>query len=180
MNRLSLDISTSTVGSCLWNQNKPALYFAVDLSKHESLFDKLDEFKRQFILNMKPADQQIKEILIEEPFTFFSSGRSNANTMAKLSAFNCLISNWLREEFQITPTYVNVNSIRSKVGLNQLYKQQLADTKKKKKQLNCEFVERKFGIELKKSTNKNAKYKYHASSEDVSDAIIVGMGDEIK
>lgn len=192
---ISLDISTKTIGVCIWKtetdlqgaivQIKPQIYFATDLSKHESLFQKLDAFSQEFITNtLMNAEFNLKtkgfdkleEIVIEEPFTFFSSGKSNANTMAKLSAFNCLVSNYLRELTGLTPTYVNVNSLRATIGLNQLYKSNSADSKKQKKQLNCKFVEEKFDISLPRSTKKNVKYNYLEKSEDIADSILIALG----
>ena len=96
--------------------------------------------------------------------------------MSRLSAFNCLVSNYLRELTGLTPTYVNVNSLRATIGLNQLYKSNSADTKKQKKQLNCKFVEDKFDISLPRSTKKNVKYNYLEKSEDIADSILIALG----
>ncbi|MAG27522.1 hypothetical protein CMI47_18465, partial [Candidatus Pacearchaeota archaeon] len=126
---LGIDVSTSITGFAVVGENQIVYYDSVDLRKEKDIFAKavaikeklLDIFEAYqcgsedtFIGN---AEFPIVHIYIEQPFTFFNSGGSSAQTMAKLQKFNGIVS-WLTYEvFEIKPEYVTAQKARKLAGI---------------------------------------------------------------
>ncbi|HIO04392.1 MAG TPA: hypothetical protein EYN08_02060 [Gammaproteobacteria bacterium] len=105
---LGLDVSTSITGATILDGDKIVLCEAWDLRKLKSIFEKADLIKDR--LQALPVG--IEEIFIEEPFTFFKSGGSSAKTMAKLQAFNGVVSWICYDTYGITPGYFTASQAR--------------------------------------------------------------------
>ena len=63
-------------------------------------------------------DYKVTDIFIETALKKFIPGRSRADTIMKLAKFNGIVSWMCYENFDIQPTYINVNSARSLYGLS--------------------------------------------------------------
>jgi Holliday junction resolvasome RuvABC endonuclease subunit len=112
---LSLDISSSCVGYCVFNNDGKLLKmscakFNSKQSKFERLQIFIEELKREKITEMP-----IEMIAIEEPLKKFKGKFSSAETISILNFFNGLVSAYLYITFGIEPVYYNVNSARSTV-----------------------------------------------------------------
>jgi hypothetical protein len=114
---LGFDISTSIIGvSCVDKEGKLLLSHHCDLRKEKDLFEKAEIF-RNFLKERRFLQAIVREIWIEEPFMFFSSGGSSAKTMAKLQRFNGMASLVIKEVFGTQPEYVGANQARKTVGI---------------------------------------------------------------
>jgi len=105
---LGLDVSTSITGATILDGHKIILCEAWDTRKLKSVFEKADFIKDK--LQTLPVG--LEEIFIEEPFTFFKSGGSSAKTMAKLQAFNGVVSWMCYDIFGIEPAYFTAAAAR--------------------------------------------------------------------
>ena len=74
---LGFDISTSIIGvTCVDKHGEIIFCEHCDLRKHKTLFEKIDVF-RKFLADIRYLQTVVREIWIEEPFVFFSSGGSS-------------------------------------------------------------------------------------------------------
>tara|TARA_R110000824_G_scaffold27426_4_gene93177 strand:- start:3407 stop:3925 length:519 start_codon:yes stop_codon:yes gene_type:complete len=105
---LGLDVSTSITGATILDRDRIVLCEAWDTRKLKTVFEKAELIKEK--LQSLPVG--IEEIFIEEPFTFFKSGGSSAKTMAKLQAFNGVVSWICYDTFGIKPEYLTSASAR--------------------------------------------------------------------
>tara|TARA_A100001201_G_C4088877_1_gene201417 strand:- start:790 stop:1296 length:507 start_codon:yes stop_codon:yes gene_type:complete len=88
---LGLDISTSVIGYALFKEDgKLHKMGHVELTKFKDLNSKAEQFKRH-ILAVVGSNISALETIIEAPLLTFSKF-SNANTLAKLQAFNGIIT----------------------------------------------------------------------------------------
>jgi len=112
---LGLDISTSTTGYCIFNEDGLLHMGYICLKKHTGLFEKAAEIKRamQDIKNK----YDIKEIAVEENLQAFRPGFSSAATLMKLAQFNGVVQWVCYEVFGIPAISFNVNTARKTVGL---------------------------------------------------------------
>ena len=107
----------------------------------------------------------VQEIWIEQPFTFFKSGRSTAKTMATLQRFNGMASLIVNDVFGIEPAYVGANEARKLVGIR------MPRGSKAKEEV-LKFVLDKvplFDVEYTKHGNPKAGYG------DRADSLVVAM-----
>ena len=116
---LGLDISTSVIGySILDEEAKIIKCEAWDLRNKRyfpDLYSKASHIKSK-LLDIK-STHNIQYIYIEEPFVFFRAGGSTAKTMAKLQAFNGIIS-WLCSElFEMNPVHISPAKARKLNGI---------------------------------------------------------------
>lgn len=112
---LGLDISTSTTGYCIYDQDVILHIGYISLKKYTSLIEKATEIKRA-LLEIKNK-YNIKTIAVEENLQAFRPGLSSANTLMKLAQFNGIVQ-WISYEvFNIIPEVINVNTARKTVGL---------------------------------------------------------------
>lgn len=108
---LALDVSTSCIGYALFSEDGEKLLELnyVKFRNKLSVFEKLDEFKKQ-ISFLK--DNDIQHVVIEEPLKKFAGKFSSASTIAVLNFFNGMISSAIYDMFRVEPIYYNVNTAR--------------------------------------------------------------------
>jgi len=111
---LGLDISTSNVGFCIFNDKELLIADAINLSKNKCIFEKADLVKK-VLLKIKKFN--IDKILIEENLQSFRAGFSSAKTISSLSKFNGIVSYIAQTIFLIKPEFINVIHARSKCGI---------------------------------------------------------------
>ena len=114
---LGLDISTTMVGAAIIDDNRKLIKsVGWDISKLSATFDKAELIGAE--LYTLRAEYDIKHIFVETALKRFLPGKSRADTIIKLAKFNGITS-WLCYEcFDVTPTYINVNTARSLYGLS--------------------------------------------------------------
>lgn len=110
---LALDISSSCIGYCVFNNNGKLLKmscskFNSKQSKFERLQKFIDELTEEGVTKMP-----IEMIAIEEPLKKFKGKFSSAETIAILNYFNGIVSSYLYLTFGVEPIYYNVNSARA-------------------------------------------------------------------
>lgn len=109
---LALDISTSTIGICIFedlgDKGKLKLLHHVSpvvkpkpTNKMEELFKKVEIFQNEFLKNY--ADFGIKKVIIEEPLL----QSNNVYTIASLLRFNGMISKSVFETLGIVPDFIS-------------------------------------------------------------------------
>jgi hypothetical protein len=108
---LALDVSTSCIGYALFDETGEKLMELnyIKFRTKLSLFEKLDEFKKQ-ISFLKESD--IQHIVIEEPLKKFAGKFSSASTIGLLNFFNGMISGSVYDIFGVEPIHYNVNTAR--------------------------------------------------------------------
>jgi len=113
---LSLDISTSCTGYCIFNdQNELEVIDYIDLSKFKGFYEKAYEIKR-VMKNIK-ENYLINNIAVEENLQAFRPGLSSAKTLMTLAQFNGTTCWICKEVFDIEPISINVNAARKAIGL---------------------------------------------------------------
>jgi Holliday junction resolvasome RuvABC endonuclease subunit len=116
---LGLDVSTSVTGYTILDEDANIIkceawdlrnkrYFPDLYSKGSLIKKELEEIKKEYL---------ISHIYIEEPFTFFRAGGSTAKTMAKLQAFNGIVSWLCRDIFDFNPTHISSAKARKLNGI---------------------------------------------------------------
>lgn len=110
---LGLDVSTSITGATLLDGDNIVFCEAWDTRKFKTIFNKATFIKEK--LESLPIG--VEEIFIEQPFTFFKSGGSSAKTMAKLQAFNGIVSWMCYDIFGIEPQYITATQARKYCGI---------------------------------------------------------------
>jgi len=142
-----------------------------DISKCESTFHKA-EFVGAELYTLR-AEYGIEHIFIETALKRFIPGRSRADTIIKLAKFNGIAS-WLCYEcFDITPTYINVNTARSLYGLS--FPRGTKGPKRKKMVIE-EVIEREktdFTYEMARGGR-----NYKKGTDDRADAIVIARAGE--
>lgn len=116
---LGLDISTSIVGYTILDEDAKLIeceawdlrnkrYFPDLYDKATHVRDKLQEISKS---------HEIKHVYIEEPFVFFRAGGSTAKTMAKLQAFNGIVSWLCHDAFGFRPIHISPAQARKLNGI---------------------------------------------------------------
>lgn len=170
---LGLDISTSMVGAAIIDKKTSSLVESTgwDISKIDSTFDKA-EFIGAELYAFRSA-YNIEHIFIETALKRFMPGRSRADTIVKLAKFNGITS-WLCYEcYDITPTYINVNTARSLYGLS--FPRGTKGPKRKKMVIEAVIEKEKtaFRYEMARG-GKN----YKKGTDDRADAIVIARAGE--
>ena len=116
---LGLDISTSVIGYTILDEEAKIVECeAWDLRNKRyfpDLYYKAQHIKNK-LLDIK-ASHDIEYIYIEEPFVFFRAGGSTAKTMAKLQAFNGIVSWLCYELFDMNPVHISPAKARKLNGI---------------------------------------------------------------
>lgn len=112
---LGLDISTSNLGFCIFEEKKLYDAGAISFKSGKSLYTKAEEVEILFEEINKTVE--INRILIEENLQSFRSGFSSAKTISTLAKFNGIVSYIAFRKFNLQPEFMNVSSARSKAGL---------------------------------------------------------------
>jgi len=111
---LGLDLSTSRIGLTVMKENEE-LVFCDDIkmdskSTLENRCLKLEEY-------IMKLPHEFKYVFIEAPFIMFSSGKTTANTMARLQRFNGMCSYMVIKSLNIHPILIPANKARKLVGI---------------------------------------------------------------
>lgn len=159
---LGLDISTSIIGVCIYDDRKEKIVKTdhIDLRKVGGLLHKAQVVEDYIDSNL--LNQKIDYIFIEEALMFFRRGGSTAKTMSVLQRFNGIVSWLCFKGLKIEPRYVTPISARSRCGIK------VPRGKKAKDVVMEHFIDSKeFPIEYTRYGNVQ-KYCY-----DIADAIVV-------
>ncbi len=162
---LGLDISTSITGYTILDDNANILKCEAWDLRNKRLFSDLYE---KVTLIKKELDEiryhyKIEYIYIEEPFTFFKSGGSSAKTMARLQAFNGIVSWLCYDLFGLKPVHLSPAQARKLNGIK-------VSRGQKAKQVVLDYLlenEESFSIEYTKKGNPKP------SSYDRADSLII-------
>lgn len=123
---LSLDISTSITGFCVFNEWNCVQSGHVDLRKEKDFFKKIDLVKAKIEELHKQYD--FKAVAIEEAFQSFGRGLSSAKTLFTLAKFNGIIQ-YIVFSLNVDATVINVNNARKLVGIKINKKDKTKNTK---------------------------------------------------
>lgn len=163
---LSFDASSSTIGYAVleiddgYNIN----FISVDYIKpikHENIIERLAHTRNKIetiIEKIKPDYIGIEQIVS------FMQGKSTANTIITLTAFNRMICLSCYDYLNKVPELFNVMSIRHALKLNKVFP---------KKSDMPALVSKHLGIKFPYEYNKKGKAK--VENEDMADAIAVGL-----
>ena len=123
---LSLDISTSITGFCVFNEWNCVQVGHIDLRKEKDFFKKIDIVRSE----IEKLNQQYKfeHVAIEEAFQSFGRGLSSAKTLFTLAKFNGIIQ-YIIHTLNIETTVINVNNARKLVGIKINKKDKTKNTK---------------------------------------------------
>lgn len=108
---ISLDISTSCTGYCVFNDDGKLIEMdCVKFNSKHSMFEKLEQFKEKIKhVTLLP----ITKIAIEEPMQRMQGKFSSAGTIAVLNFFNGMVSSYMYHTFKVEPVYYNVTNARN-------------------------------------------------------------------
>ena len=116
---LGLDVSTSVIGYTILDEDAKIIECeAWDLRNKRyfpDLYVKATHIKDK-LLDIK-CSHSIKHVYIEEPFVFFRAGGSTAKTMAKLQAFNGIVSWLCHDTFGFSPVHISPAQARKLNGI---------------------------------------------------------------
>ena len=119
---LGLDISTSMVGYTILDLDGNIVKIGhFDLTKiKKTIWDKVDFMKSKLEeINKK---HNISRVIIEEPLSKFSKGKSSSHTISLLMRFNGIISYLIHNIMKIDAIYYSPSSARKICGLKMLSK----------------------------------------------------------
>lgn len=169
---LSLDISTSITGFCIFNQWNCVHIGHIDLRKEKDFFKKVDMVKEKII----ELHQQynIEEVAIEEAFQSFGRGLSSAKTLFTLAKFNGIIQ-YIVFTLGINPAVINVNNARKLVGIKVDKKNKTKNTKEQVlEQVQKINSDLKWPMKVLKSGPRKGLEIYDDSCYDRADAFVIG------
>lgn len=180
---IGLDVSTSVIGVCVLNHHTGALIdlFPVKLQKAslEDIWDKALDFRLILGLKHKP-EWVVKRVFVEDVAKVFSPGFSSAGTivtLAKMNALACLIA---MDEFKVKPSFVNVRSARSKLGIKIDTKDKTKNTKEKVFEIVLALNPKFPWIQHVAKTGKHAgNLVYDACNQDMGDAWVTCRGGQV-
>ena len=112
---LSLDISTSCTGWCVFNEDNFRSTGYINLSKHKGLFEKAHRVKIALLDLL--VEHDIKEVVVEENLQAFRPGLSSAKTLMTLAQFNGVVRWICYSDLKVPVSKMNVNTARKNVGL---------------------------------------------------------------
>jgi len=118
---LGLDVSTSITGVTILDSNGKMVYNELwdtrNKNKFPTIIDKAKYVQEQLRDIKSQFNMQIKNVYIEEPFTFFNSGGSSARTMATLQRFNGIVSWICVDVLDLVPELIMATTARKTVGI---------------------------------------------------------------
>lgn len=163
---IGLDVSTSTIGYSVFNESTKLVVLGfINLTKLKILNEKANFFLGAFKSVLKEHDIKrgdIKHIMIEEPLLAFFKF-SNAKTLAKLQAFNGIISYTMSTFTGLEPELINAARARK-----------LVCGKLKKKSIKEEVFNFVKNIETQIQWPLTRVGSYKKQCMDMSDAYVVG------
>ena len=169
---LSLDISTSCTGYCVFDENELKDIGYISLKKQKGLYAKAEHVKK--ILKEIRSKFKITDIAVEENLQSFRPGLSSAKTLMILAQFNG-VTRWICYElFNIEPVSINVNAARKSVGLRIDRK-----SKKKTKEQIHEWVAKEdpsivWPTKVLKSGRNKGQVRIIEENFDMADAYVIG------
>ena len=169
---LSLDISTSCTGYCIFDKEGNLIKFgAIDMSKEKSFFKKVDIVKSHLEEIFKTFD--IDVAAIEESLQSFRSGFSSARTLFTLSKFNGIVQYICYKEGIGLKTY-NVNSARKLANIK--IDRKAKATTKEQVAVQVEAIETNLTLprKLLKSGPRKGTEVYENYVYDIADAYVIG------
>lgn len=171
---LSLDISTSCTGFCIFDdENNLELISYINLSKHKDFYEKASEVKN-IMLKIK-NDYNIKHIAVEENLQAFRPGLSSAKTLMTLAQFNGTVRWICHEVFSLKPESINVNAARKSIGLKINRKLDIS-TKDQVREWVFENEEKieSWPTKILKSGRNKGQVRIKNESYDMADAYVIG------
>jgi len=121
---LSLDISTSCTGYCIFNEDELVAINYISLSKYKDMYEKANRVESE--LKDISKNFNIDLIVVEENLQSFRPGLSSAKTLMTLAQFNGITRLLCFKCFGIKPEAINVNSARKAIGLKVDKKSQIS------------------------------------------------------
>lgn len=113
MNILGLDISTSTVGLTILDENKNLILIDYIKPVGDTLFEKLNSAIEQFDKKLK--DFTVDKIYAEQPNMMFSKGLSSAQVLSTILRFNGAFLFTLCKKFNTFPIEIMASSARKSI-----------------------------------------------------------------
>ena len=112
---LSLDISTSCTGWCVFDEDEFRASGCIDLSKHKGMYEKAGRVKTELLnlLIRYPFDK----VAVEENLQAFRPGLSSAKTLMTLAQFNGVVRWICNSDLNSQVESINVNTARKSIGL---------------------------------------------------------------
>lgn len=178
---IGLDVSSSIIGICVLKHSDGSLVSLTNLnltsSKFQDLLDKADFVKKTINI---PKNWYIKNIFVEDIAKKFSSGASSADTITTLAKMNFLVSYLYYIHTGLKPIYVNVRSMRAKLGI----KPDLKDKTKSTKEKVFEIVKERnptFPWESHTATRGKSKGEvvFDKCNQDMADSWVVCRGGQV-
>lgn len=169
---LSLDISTSCTGYCVFDEHELKEIGYISLKKHKGLYEKASRIKEKLAEIKKRF--KITDIAVEENLQSFRPGLSSAKTLMTLAQFNG-VTRWICYElFKISAVSINVNSARKAVKLRIDRK----SSKKTKEQV-YEWVAKEdssiiWPTKVLKSGRNKGQVRLIEENFDMADAYVIG------
>lgn len=169
---LGLDISTSIIGMCIFEEKKFLKFYHLDLTKTKCIFKKSRLFEEKILEIYE--NHKFNSVYIEDTLQSFSRGLSSAKTLMTLSKFNGIVSFITNKVSGLVPVYINVNTARKTLGIK-IDK----NSKKDKKMQVLEWVDKDLKEEFiwpKKITLKGKNIgvvKFEKYCYDIADAYVI-------
>lgn len=170
---LSLDISTSCTGYCVFNEDDLVAIGHINLSKHKDFYEKANRIKSA----MKEINKKynIERIVVEENLQAFRPGLSSAKTLMTLAQFNGTVRWICLEVFKSKAVAINVNTARKSIGLKIDKKDKSKTTKEKV----LEWVSNDnpsivWPTKILKSGPNKGQKRVCTESYDMADAYVIG------
>jgi len=159
---LGLDLSTSRVGLAVLKENGDLAFCDNIKMDSKSTLEARCLNLEEYITKLP---YEFKHVFIEAPFMMFSSGKTTANTMAKLQRFNGMCSYMVIKSLNLHPVLIPANKARKLVGI--ITKR---GTCTKTRVIN--FIEAKY-------SNFQVYYTRHGNpkpgTDDMADAIVIAL-----
>ena len=170
---LSLDISTSCTGYCIFNDTGDLIESdAIRLDKEKNFFEKVKIVEKK--ITVICAKYKIKNVAIEESLQSFRPGLSSAKTLFTLSKFNGVVQ-YICYNFGMKIHKYNVNTARKLVNIKINRK---SDKKTKEQVVDQVHAVMKDKINLPKKILKSGPRKgievYEVYAYDIADAYVIG------
>ena len=156
--KLSLDISTKTIGIAIENKEITYKQFDAEAIKKKYKIKKLTDFNLYMIIGnelMKEFDGINFDLIIIEQPLFNSANRSTVN---KLLTINTIISTLLSNKYNLDIIHQNVNTVRSWLIKNH---EMVLEEEKDKKLQTIEILNKFYNFNLKKKDNDAADAIMH-------------------
>lgn len=168
---LSLDVSTSCTGWCVFDDNNLKDMGNIDLSKQIGLYEKAAKIQSELLKMILKYD--IQSVAVEENLQAFRPGMSSAKTLMTLAQFNGVVRWLCHSELGVPVHSHNVNSARKAVGLKINKK-----IEKKTKDQVLEWVSSQTQVDwptkVLKSGPNRGKIRICKQAYDMADAYVIG------